>query len=61
MPCFDRLDIALFRSHSNSIYKIDSILELGYSSCSGEYGCNLSLLVQYGALSALEDYEEVKD
>lgn len=36
------------------------VLELGSYSCSGEYGCDLSLLVESGAIAALEDYKAVE-
>jgi hypothetical protein len=35
------------------------ILELGSFSCAGEYGCDLSLIVEVGAKAAWEDYEAV--
>ncbi|MBD2461417.1 ATP-grasp domain-containing protein [Oscillatoria sp. FACHB-1407] len=35
------------------------ILELGSFSCAGEYGCDLSLIVEAGAKAAWEDYEAV--
>ncbi|MBD2183290.1 ATP-grasp domain-containing protein [Aerosakkonema funiforme] len=35
------------------------VLELGSFSCSGEYGCDLSLIIEAGAKAALEDYELV--
>lgn len=35
------------------------ILELGSFSCAGEYGCDLSLMVEAGVKAACEDYEIV--
>ena len=35
------------------------ILELGSFSCAGEYGCDLSLIIEAGAKAAWEDYEAV--
>jgi hypothetical protein len=37
------------------------VLELGSYSCAGEYGCDLSLLIEAGASAAWEDYELVYD
>lgn len=37
------------------------VLELGSFSCSGEYGCSISLIIEAGAKAALEDYEAVND
>jgi ATP-grasp domain, R2K clade family 3 len=55
--------------YPESVYTVDIcesagelyILELGSFSCSAEYGCDLSLIVQAGAKAALEDYEAVND
>ncbi|MBD1851311.1 ATP-grasp domain-containing protein [Leptolyngbya sp. FACHB-711] len=35
------------------------ILELGSFSCAGEYGCDLSLIIEAGVKAAWEDYEAV--
>jgi len=35
------------------------VLELGSYSCAGEYGCDLSLMIEAGAKAAWEDYEAV--
>jgi hypothetical protein len=37
------------------------VLELGSYSCAGEYGCDLSLIIEAGAKAALEDYEAVNN
>ncbi|BCL36539.1 ATP-grasp domain-containing protein [Nostoc sp. MS1] len=37
------------------------VLELGSYSCSGEYGCDSSLIIEFGAKAALDDYETVND
>lgn len=37
------------------------LLELGSFSCSGEYGCDLSLIIEAGAKAALEDYEAANE
>jgi hypothetical protein len=37
------------------------VLELGSFSCAGEYGADLSLMVEAGARAALEDYAAVND
>ena len=37
------------------------LLELGSFSCAGEYGCDLSLMVEAGAKAALEDWENVNN
>lgn len=55
--------------YPESLYTVDIcesagelyILELGSYSCSGEYGCDLSLMIEIGAKAALEDYEAVND
>lgn len=53
--------------YPESLYTVDIcesdgelyVLELGSFSCSGEYGCDLSSIVEFGAKAALEDYEAV--
>lgn len=53
--------------YPESLYTVDIceaegelyVLELGSFSCAGEYGCDLSLLVEAGAKAAWEDYEAV--
>jgi hypothetical protein len=53
--------------YPESLYTIDIcesegelyVLELGSFSCAGEYGCDLSLIIEAGAKAALEDYEAV--
>ena len=35
------------------------VLELGSCSCAGEYACDLSAIVEFGAKAASEDYEAV--
>ncbi|OUL37414.1 hypothetical protein BV372_02260 [Nostoc sp. T09] len=53
--------------YPESLYTVDicesagelHILELGSFSCSGEYGCDLSLIIEFGAKAALEDYASV--
>jgi hypothetical protein len=55
--------------YPESLYTVDIcesekelyVLELGSFSCSGEYGCDLSLIIEAGAKAALEDYEAVND
>lgn len=34
------------------------VLEIGSYSCAGEYGCDLSKYVEYGAIAAMEDWRE---
>jgi hypothetical protein len=34
-------------------------LEIGSFSCAGEYACDLSAIVKFGAKAAWEDYEAV--
>lgn len=51
--------------YPESLYTIDIcesegelyVLELGSFSCAGEYGCDLSAIVEFGAKAAWEDYE----
>ncbi|RUR84257.1 ATP-grasp domain-containing protein [Chlorogloeopsis fritschii PCC 9212] len=53
--------------YPESLYTVDIcesegelyVLELGSFSCAGEYGCDLSLIVEAGAKAAWEDYEAV--
>lgn len=53
--------------YPESLYTVDIcesedelyLLELGSFSCSGEYGCDLNLIIEVGAKAALEDYEIV--
>lgn len=53
--------------HPELLYTVDIcesagelyILELGSFSCAGEYGCDLSLIIEAGAKAAWEDYEAV--
>lgn len=53
--------------YPESVYTVDIcesegelyVLELGSFSCSGEYGCDLSLIIEAGAKAAMEDYEAV--
>ncbi|MFN6570231.1 ATP-grasp domain-containing protein [Dendronalium sp. ChiSLP03b] len=55
--------------YPESLYTVDicesegelHVLELGSFSCSGEYGCDLSLIIEAGAKAALEDYEAAND
>lgn len=35
------------------------VLELGSFSCAAEYGCDLGLIIEFGAKAAWENYEEV--
>lgn len=52
--------------YPESLYTVDIceaegelyVLELGSFSCAGEYGCDLSLLVEAGASAAWEDYAD---
>ncbi|BAZ09619.1 hypothetical protein NIES4071_14280 [Calothrix sp. NIES-4071] len=37
------------------------VLELGSYSCAGEYGCDLSLIIEAGANCAIEEYEAVNN
>ncbi|RUT05236.1 hypothetical protein DSM106972_040570 [Dulcicalothrix desertica PCC 7102] len=37
------------------------VLELGSYSCAGEYGCDLDLIIQAGASSAVEEYEAINN
>jgi hypothetical protein len=41
--------------HQGELY----VLELGSFSCAGEYACDLSAIVEFGAKAAWEDYEAV--
>ena len=53
--------------YPESVYTIDIcesegelyVLELGSFSCAGEYACDLSAIVDFGAKAAWEDYEAV--
>jgi hypothetical protein len=53
--------------YPESVYTIDIcesegelyVLELGSFSCAGEYACDLSAIVEFGAKAAWEDYEAV--
>jgi hypothetical protein len=55
--------------HPELLYTVDIcesagelyVLELGSFSCAGEYGADLSLMVEAGARAALEDYAAVND
>jgi ATP-grasp domain, R2K clade family 2 len=55
--------------HPELLYSVDIcesagelyVLELGSFSCAGEYGADLSLMVEAGARAALEDYQAVND
>ena len=53
--------------YPESVYTLDIcesegklyVLELGSFSCAGEYACDLSAIVDFGAKAAWEDYEAV--
>ena len=53
--------------YPESVYTIDIcesdgelyVLELGFFSCAGEYGCDLSAIVEFGAKAAWEDWATV--
>jgi ATP-grasp domain, R2K clade family 3 len=55
--------------HPELLYSVDIcesagelyVLELGSFSCAGEYGADLSLMVEAGARASLEDYQAVND
>jgi len=53
--------------YPESVYTLDIcesegelyVWELGSFSCAGEYACDLSAIVEFGAKAASEDYEAV--